>query len=212
VLLHHEAKSIVKFFSKTKDTCVIWLKTCKTYDKYISTSMNGDVVLGWLTGARLDASNWTRTQGEHVTFYADEVDNFNEMCPDSLINDDQAQAVRMLQNSVANVLPNLANVLNLYRQTKSAVGQSHKITLREHVALLAQQAQVCDNARVRTGRNYHQKAATHELDYEVDAHDFNQDEEDLDPDEWFKANVMNQRNPKTGRHLGNRSGNKSTGF
>jgi len=44
--------------------------------------------------------------------------------------------VRMLQNSVANV-PNLANVLNLHCQTKSAAGLSIKITLREHVALLA---------------------------------------------------------------------------
>jgi len=35
-------------------------------------------------------------------------------------------------------------------------------------------------------------------------------EEDLD--EWFEANVMNQRNPKTGRYLGNKNGNKSTGF
>jgi len=35
-------------------------------------------------------------------------------------------------------------------------------------------------------------------------------EEDLD--EWFEANVMNQRDPKTGRCLGNRNGNKITGF
>jgi len=73
--------------------------------------MNRDTILGWFTGARLNASNWTRTQGEYVTFYADKVDKFNEMCPDSLINDDQA--VRMLQNSVANI-PNLVNVLNLH--------------------------------------------------------------------------------------------------
>jgi len=117
----------------------------------------------------------------------------------------------MFQNSVANV-PNLANVLNLNRQTKSAACQPIKITLREYVALLAQQAQVYDNAKICTGRNYRQKAATHELDYEINAHDFDQDKEDLDPDEWFEVNVMNQRDRKTGCYFGNRNGNKSTGF
>jgi len=60
-LLHHEAKSIVKFHSKTKDTALIWQKVCKTYDESIFTSMNGDAtsVLGWLTGSRLDNSNWS---------------------------------------------------------------------------------------------------------------------------------------------------------
>jgi len=118
----------------------------------------------------------------------------------------------MLQNSIANV-PNLANVLILYRQTKTSAGLLDKITLRQFVSLLAQQAQVYDNGRIRTGRNYRRNAATHELDYEVNAHNFDGDEEeDLDPDEWFEANVMNQRDPKTGRYLGNKNGNKSTGF
>jgi len=44
-LLHHEAKSIVKFHTKTKDTALVWQLTCKTYDESISTSMNGDAVL-----------------------------------------------------------------------------------------------------------------------------------------------------------------------
>jgi len=118
----------------------------------------------------------------------------------------------MLQNSIANV-PNLANVLILCRQTKTSAGLLDKITLRQFVSLLAQQAQVYDNGRIRTGRNYRRNAATHELDYEVNAHNFDGDEEeDLDPDEWFEANVMNQRDPKTGRYLGNKNGNKSTGF
>jgi len=73
-----------------QDTCVIWQKICKTCDESISTSTNGDAILGWLTGTRLNTSNWTWTQGEHITFYADKVDKFNEMCPDSRINDDQA--------------------------------------------------------------------------------------------------------------------------
>jgi predicted DNA-binding protein (MmcQ/YjbR family) len=118
----------------------------------------------------------------------------------------------MLQNSIANV-PNLANVLILYRQTKTSAGLPDKITLRQFVSLLAQQAQVYDNGRIRTSLNYRRSAATHELEYEINAHDFDQDEEeDLDPDEWFEAHVMNQRNPKTGRYLGNKNGNKSTGF
>jgi len=117
----------------------------------------------------------------------------------------------MLQNTIANV-PNLANVLILCCQTKTSAGLSDAITLRQFVSLLAQQAQVYDNGRIRSGRNYRRSAANHDLDYEINAHDFDEDEEDLDPEEWFEANVMNQRDPKTGRYLGNRDGNKSTGF
>jgi len=207
----HEAKAIVKSHSKTKDTALIWKLLCETYDKSMATSLNSDAILGWLTGTRLDDGKWNRSQGEHITFYEDRVNKFNEMCPDSKIND--MQAVCMLQNLIANV-PNLANVLILYRQTKAAAGLSDKITLRQFTALLSQQAQVYDNGRIRSGRNYRRSAANHEIDYEVNAHDFDQDEEDedFDPDAWFKANVMNQRDPKTGRYLGNKNGNKSTGF
>jgi len=130
------------------------------------------------------------------------------MCPDSVIND--MQGVHVLQNAIANV-PNLANVLILYRQTKALAGLSDKITLRQFVALLSQQAQVYDNGRICSGRNYRRSAANHELDYEINAHNVDQDEEE-DLDEWFEANVMNQRNPNEGRYLGNNNGNKSTGF
>jgi len=130
------------------------------------------------------------------------------MCPDSDIND--MQGVRMLQNSIANV-PNLANVPILYRQTKASAGLPDRITLRQFVALLSQQAQVCDNGRIRSGRNYCRSASNHELDYEINAHGVDQDQEE-DLDEWFEANVMNQRDPKTGRCLGNRNDNKSTRF
>jgi len=209
-MLHHEAKSIVKFHAKTKDTALIWQKMCKTYDKSMSTSLNSDAVSGWLTSSRLDDGKWVRSQGEHVTFCTDKIDKFNEMCPDSEIND--MQSVRVLQNSIANV-PNLANVLILHRQTKTSAGQSDKMTLHQFVSLFAQQAQVHDNGRICIGRNYRRSAANHELNYEINAHNFDQDEdEDLDLDEWFKANVMNQRNPKTGRCLGIRNGNKSTRF
>jgi len=127
----------------------------------MSTSLNGDAILGWLTSSRLDDGKWNQTQGEYITFYTDKIDKFNEMCPDLEIND--MQGVRMLQNSIANV-PNLANVLILYHQTKTSAGLSDKITLRQFVSLLAQQAQVYDNGRIRSGCNYRQSAATHELD------------------------------------------------
>jgi len=209
-LLHHEAKAIVKHHTKTKDTALIWQKVCKTYDESMSTSLNGDAVLGWLTSSRLNDGKWQRTQGEYITFYVDKISKFNEMCPDSEIND--MQGVRMLQNSIDNV-PNLANVLILYRQTKTSAGLPDKITLGQFASLLAQQAQVYDNGRICTGRNYRRSAAAHDLDYEVNAHDFDKDEEeDFDPDKWFEANVMKQRDPKTGRYLGNKNGNKSTGF
>jgi len=144
-LLHDEAKSVVKFHAQTKDTALIWQKTCKTYDESVSTSLNGDAVLGWLTSSRLDDGKWNRTQGEHVTFCEGKIDNFNEMCPDSVIND--MQGVRMLQNSIANV-PNLANALISHRQTRTSAGPPDKITLRQFASLLAQQAQVCDNGRI----------------------------------------------------------------
>jgi len=176
----------------------------------MSTSLNGDAILGWLTSSRLDNGKWVRSQGEYITFYADKIDKFNEMCLDSEIND--MQGVRMLQNLIANV-PNLANVLILYRQTKTSAGLPDKITLRQFVSLFAQQAQVYDNGKICTGRNYLRSAANYEIEYEVNAHDFDQDrDEDWDSDEWFEANVMNQRNPNTGHYLGNRNDNKSTGF
>jgi len=63
-----------------------------------------------------------------------------------------------------------------------------------------------------TGCNYRWSAAAHEADYETNAHNFDQDgdDADLDLDTIWEANVMNQRNPKTGRYLGNRNGNKSS--
>jgi len=148
--MHHEAKSIVKTHSKTKDTALIWKLTCETYDKSMSTSLNGDAVPGWLTSTGLDNGKKDRTQGEHITFCEDKVDKFNEMCPDSEIND--MQGVHMPQNLIANV-PNLANVLILHRQIKASASPPDKITLCQFVCPLSQQAQVCDNGRIRSGRN-----------------------------------------------------------
>jgi len=160
-MMHHEAKSIVKSHSKTKDTALIWKLTCETYDKSMSTSFNGDVIPGWLTSTGLDDGKWNRTQGECITFCEDKVKKFNEMCPDSEIND--MQEGRMLQNLIAKV-PNLAYVLILYHQTKASAGLPDKITLHQFVALLSQQAQVCDNGRIRSDPNYRRSAANHKLD------------------------------------------------
>jgi len=57
-VIHHEAKAIVKSHSKTKDTALVWQLICETYDKSMSTSLNGDAILGWLAGARLDEGKW----------------------------------------------------------------------------------------------------------------------------------------------------------
>jgi len=86
---HHEAKAIVKSHSKTKDTALVWKPTCETCDKSMSTSLNGDTLLSWLTSTGLDHGKWNRPQGEFLTFCKDKVKKFNEMCPDSEINDMQ---------------------------------------------------------------------------------------------------------------------------
>jgi len=189
-MLNHEAKSIVKFCDKTKDTRAIWEKTCKTCDESVSTSMNGDAIMGWSASIKLKACNWTRIQGQFVTFCTHKINKFHEMCLHSHVNDDQA--VCMLQNVVAG-FPNLANVLNLCCQTRKAAGQSICVSLREHVALFAQQAQVCDNMKTRKGRGCCQSAAAHELDCETNAHGFDQEEDDpdLDLDAIWEANAMN---------------------
>jgi len=123
----------------------------------------------------------------------------------------------MLQNVVSGT-PNLANVLNLCGQSRKAAGQSIKISLDECVALLATQAQVCDNAKTRTGHNCCQSAAAHDLfkegqDCETNTHDFDEEGDVGDElsDTW-EANATNQHDPKTGWHHGNKSGNNKTGF
>ena len=67
LFIHHKAKSIVKMHTKTKDTRAIWEQVCKTYDESISTSMNGDAILGWLAGVQLHVCNWNKPQGKFCT-------------------------------------------------------------------------------------------------------------------------------------------------
>lgn len=115
----------------------------------------------------------------------------------------------MLQNVLSGT-PNLVHVLNLHCQTKKAAGQSIKISLRECIALLAHQAQLCDNAKTHTGQNCHQSAAAHELagqeqDCKTIVHDFDgKGDEEPQLKDISEANAMNQRDPKTGRYLGNK--------
>jgi len=82
------------------------------------------------------------------------------MCPNFCLNDEQA--IRMLQSMVGGT-PNLVQVLNLCHQTKKAAGQSIKISLNEHVALLAQQAQVHDNVKTHICCDCRRSAAAHDL-------------------------------------------------
>ena len=70
----------------------------------------------------------------------------------------------------------------------------------------------------KPGRNCCRSATAHELagqeqDCETDVHNFD-DEGDKEPelDDIWEANVMNQQDPKIGRYVGNKSGNKSSGF
>jgi len=39
IMTHHEAKSIVKPHSKTKDTALVWQLMCETYNKSMSTDL-----------------------------------------------------------------------------------------------------------------------------------------------------------------------------
>jgi len=80
-MLHHEAKSIVKAHASDKNTALIWQKICETYDKSMSTSLNGDAILGWLTSTRLDDGKWNQSQGEYITFYEERLTNSMKCAP-----------------------------------------------------------------------------------------------------------------------------------
>jgi len=131
--LRHEAKSIVKIHASTKDACAIWEQVCKTHDKSIATSMNADAILAYVAGVQLHLCNWNKSQGKLVTHCKTQMNKFNKMCPESRISDEQS--VQMSQNVVSGT-PNLANVLNLYRELRKAAGHSIKINFDEHVAFL----------------------------------------------------------------------------
>jgi len=59
----------------------------------------------------------------------------------------------------------------------------------------------------------HEEMVGKELDHETNVHDFDQEgDKESELNNIWEANVTNQQDPKTGRHLGNKNGNKSTGF
>jgi len=205
--IHHEAKQIVKRHKETKDTAAIWTEMCEFYDNSIAASMMADQIMANLTGTKMDKVNWNKGQGEHITHYVKEARKFNQLAPDSYMND--AQIVRMLQNYVSNT-PNLSQVLYTYKQTRRAAGKDDSISLDDYAALLSQQAQVYDNANTRSRSSLRRNASTHdsqpnEGDYETFNHDL---DEDSEPE--YEANVNDQkRDQKSGRYTSGRSNNKN---
>ena len=77
---------------------------------------------------------------------------------------------------------------------------------------------MCDNAHVPAGRNCCRSATVHDFieegqEYETNAHDFDEEGEvEVELCNIWEANVTNQSDQKTGRYIGNKSGNKGTGF
>jgi len=71
---------------------------------------------------------------------------------------------------------------------------------------------------MRACRNCHQSTAAHYLaaegqEHEKNIHDFDEEGDiEANLDDIWEANAMNQQDPKTGRHLGNKNSNRSTGF
>jgi len=199
--LHHEAKSIVKKYTVNKDTRRIWEELCEFYDSSITTAMNADVLMTYLADVKLHKANWSRGQGEFINHYKIQKNKFNEIAPDSMISD--PHAVRMLHNVVSGT-PNLAPVLNQYRQARKAAGASINISFDEYCTLLSEQAQVYDNANTRTKSSYRRTANVHDviddnMEYEANVHEAD-DDDDQEPDlsEILEANVNAQRDKGTG--------------
>ena len=210
-LLHHEAKRIIKKYKFNKNIRQIWKEICKYYDDSITTSMSADVLLAYVSGVKLHSANWNKGQGEFVTHYRGQILKLNEIAPDSHISD--AQGVRMLAN-VVNGTPNLAPVLNQYRQARKAAGRDISISLDDYVSLLSEQAEIYDNANTRSRSTYRRSANVHAFDdddeeegYEVNNHGID-DDEDEEPDlaDILEANVnyqrdKNPRNKTNGRFM-----------
>jgi len=171
--LHHKAKSIVKKYTTDKDTRKIWEELCAFYDSSITTAMYANVLMTYLADVKLHKANWNRGQGEFVNHYKIQKNKFNEIAPDSMISD--PHAVRMLHNVVSGT-PNLAPVLNQYRQARKAAGSTINISFDEYCTLLSEQAEVYDNANTRTKSNYRRTANAHDLieegmEYEANVHE-----------------------------------------
>jgi len=129
------------------------------------------------------------------------------MFPDLKIAD--AQAVRMLQN-VLSGMPNLTPVLNLNCQARKTGGQTTCLSLGERVTLLAQQAQVHNNANTHAHNGCHRSATNHDLfaegqEHETNVHKFDGDEDVEDVlDNVCEVNMTSQHNQSDGRHVPNK--------
>jgi len=207
--LHHEAKWIVKKHATDKDTRKIWEELCDFYDSSITTAMYADVLMTYLADVKLHKANWNRGQGEFINHCKIQKNKFNEIAPDSQMSD--AHAVRMLHNVVSGT-PNLAPVLNQYRQARKAAGSSNNISFDECCALLSEQAQACDNANTRTKSSYRRTANVHDLieddmECEANVHKANDyDDQESDLSEILEVNVNAQRDKGTGRCVPRKQG------
>ena len=159
--LHHEAKKILKEHKDDKDTRAIWKEVCEYYDGSVNTQMVADSLMSYCSSVRFNTSNWTRTQGEFITHWHTQFLKYNEIAPDAVMND--AQGVRMLQNTFHGT-PNLAHVLQQWRQARAAAGAPTTINLDTYVSLLGVQADIHDSANNKTRGSYRRTARTHDLE------------------------------------------------
>ena len=204
--VHHEAKAIVKKHIDDKDTRQIWKEIMAFYDDSITTSINADMVLNYLTSVRLKTANWNKSHGEFVAHFANQIIKYNQMAPDDALSN--SQKVRMLQNVVSGV-PHLANVLNTYRQARRAAGRTIEIDFDTYVSMLSDQAQVYDNANTTSRNSYRRTANVHDVEgdegytFDANVHDYAEEEQEPSYEEILdlEANVTAQRDRKTGKFV-----------
>ena len=79
--LEHQAKAIIKAHYKDKGTRLIWKELCELYDDLITTLMNGDAILAWLSSCKFQQANWNKSHREFITFYQAQRNELNEICP-----------------------------------------------------------------------------------------------------------------------------------
>ena len=208
-MIHHSAKQIVKRHKDSKDTRTIWKEACDFYDNSITSSLQADAIMSWLSETRLDKITWTKGQGEFINQWLTQARKFNELAPDSVMQD--PQLVRMLQNALQGT-PNLSQVLYQYKHAREAAGRSTAISLYEYSQLLSNQAQVYDNANTRTRSSLRRSTNVHDVtdgeeDFETHVHDV-----DSDGEMEFEVNVTDQkRDQKSGRYTSSKPNNNRYG-
>mgnify|MGYP000172616552 FL=1 len=155
--------------------------------------MSADAIMAYLSGVKYHTANWNRTQAEFITHWHTMFHKYNEIAPDAVMND--AQGVRNLQN-VFHGTPNLAHVLQQWRQARTAAGGDTAITLDTYVSLLGVQADIYDAANNKTRGSYRRTAKAHELEdieegeYEANNHAYDDGDEYPSLDEILEVNVV----------------------